>query len=479
MTFNDSTFLFHDYETWGVDPRFDFACQFAAIRTDQNLQIIGKPISYFCQIPNDYLPHPEACLVTGITPQQSLRDGLIEAEFATKIHQLMSQANTCSLGYNSIKFDDEVSRHLFYRNFFDPYEREYANNNSRWDLIDLARACYALRPNGVSWAYKESGYPSFKLEDLSKANNIEHEDAHDAVSDVKATIEFAKVLKKAQPKLFEYYFALRKKSKVNELIRYDFKSPLIYVSGSIGPQHACTTLILPLTVHPQNPNAVICLDLNRDPSKLFNSDPSQLKELMYSRGVNPHERPGIRVVHVNKSPFLAAVKAMDEEIAERCGLDLNVCRDNLKQIQYQIADAPEFTQKISDIFVNEDTREPIDIDASLYTRGFLSSADKVMLEKIRATSPDDLAILNSELSVPFQTQMFRYRARNFPQTLNAHEIEKWQRHRHMRFSDDAKQTCLSAAEFQQKLVDLATSFATNTKKLSILRDLEKYLVSIY
>ncbi|GBL03061.1 exodeoxyribonuclease I [Glaciecola sp. KUL10] len=214
MTSNNATFLFHDYETWGVDPRFDFPCQFAAIRTDENLEIIGKPISYYCQIPNDYLPHPEACLVTGITPQQSLRDGLIEAEFAAKINRLMSQANTCTLGYNSIKFDDEVSRHLFYRNFFDPYAREYSNQNSRWDLIDLARACYALRPDGLVWPKKDNGTPSFKLEELSKANGIEHQDAHDAISDVKATIEFAKRLKEAQPKLFDYYYDLRKKQRL-------------------------------------------------------------------------------------------------------------------------------------------------------------------------------------------------------------------------------------------------------------------------
>ena len=479
MTSNNATFLFHDYETWGVDPRYDFPCQFAAIRTDENLEIIGKPISYYCQIPNDYLPHPEACLVTGITPQQSLRDGLIEAEFATKINQLMSHANTCTLGYNSVKFDDEVSRHLFYRNFFDPYEREYAKQNSRWDLIDLARACYALRPEGLVWPKKENGTPSFKLEELSTANGIEHQDAHDAISDVKATIEFAKQLRNAQPKLFNYYYGLRKKHQVNTLINFNLKKPLVYISGVISPNYACTTLVLPICPHPINKNAVICLDLRIDPSDIFDLDTDTIKARLYDSTIPIEQRPGIKVIHLNKSPFLVSSKVMNDEIAHRCKLDLGSCREHLKTIQNRSLTADDLSIKLSNVYESITLPEPEDIDGSLYSRGFLDSADKTMLEKLRQSKPEDLITLESELSTQMRSQLFRYRARNFPSTLDASEIERWQRHRHVRFTDGAKKSCLSVHEFQQKLIDLSSQHSQNPKKIRILRDLEQYLVSIY
>ncbi|HCG89461.1 MAG TPA: exodeoxyribonuclease I, partial [Alteromonas macleodii] len=189
------TFLWHDFETFGTSPQKDLPCQFAAVRTDMDLNVIGKPINIMSAIANDYLPHPEACLVTGITPQQTIRDGSNEADFAARIYQEMSTPNTCSVGFNSIRFDDEVSRYLFYRNFYDPYSREWRNGNSRWDIIDLARACYALRPDGINWPRREDGAPSFKLEALTAANNIGHENAHDALSDVYATIALAKLIK--------------------------------------------------------------------------------------------------------------------------------------------------------------------------------------------------------------------------------------------------------------------------------------------
>jgi exodeoxyribonuclease-1 len=166
---SEQTFLWHDYETFGANPALDRPAQFAAIRTNAALEPVGEPLNWYCQPALDVFPHPIASLITGITPQDAQKKGLVEAEFADNIHAEMMEPGTCSAGYNSIHFDDEFSRNLFYRNFYDPYEREYKNNNTRWDLIDLARMCYALRPEGVEWPEHEPGKPSFKLEHLSAA----------------------------------------------------------------------------------------------------------------------------------------------------------------------------------------------------------------------------------------------------------------------------------------------------------------------
>ena len=208
---NAPSFFFFDYETWGTSPSLDRPCQFAGVRTDEDFNIIGEPLVIYCRPPIDYLPSPEACLITGITPQTAVNKGLSEPEFIAKIHHELSQPNTCSLGYNNIRFDDEVSRYTLYRNFFEPYGWSWQNGNSRWDLLDVMRAVYALRPEGIEWPKDEEGKPSFRLEKLSQANGIEHENAHDAMADVIATIELAKVVKKAQPKMFNYLLSMRHK----------------------------------------------------------------------------------------------------------------------------------------------------------------------------------------------------------------------------------------------------------------------------
>ncbi|MGL4204888.1 MAG: exodeoxyribonuclease I, partial [Aeromonadaceae bacterium] len=261
---NSPTFYFHDYETFGTHPGRDRPAQFAGIRTDAELNPIGEPLMIYCQMPTDYLPEPEACLITGITPQLVNRQGVNEAEFIRRIHAEFSQANTCILGYNNIRFDDEFTRYTLYRNYFDPYGYSWQQGNSRWDLLDVVRACYALRPEGINWVYDEEGKPSFRLELLTQANGIGHEHAHDALSDVYATIGMAKLIRDKQPKLFDYLFKLRNKNQVKALIDVISMKPLVHVSGMFSPWQGCASWVSPVAWHPTNANAVIVVDLNQD-----------------------------------------------------------------------------------------------------------------------------------------------------------------------------------------------------------------------
>ena len=282
MTQNTPSLLWYDFESWGANPLKDSPCQFAAIRTDMALNVVGKPINIMAQIANDTLPQPQACLITGITPQQSLRDGMTEAEFARKIAEQMSQPNTCVVGYNSIRFDDEMTRSLLYRNFYDPYSREWRNGNSRWDIIDLARACYALRPDGITWPTREDGSPIFKLEALTKANDLEHGQAHDALSDVRATIALAKLIKQHQPKLYDYAFSLRSKQNVMKQIDVTQPSVVLHVSSRLPASQGCTTWVMPVAMHPTNANAVIAVDLSQPVDMLLEDDAETLREKLYT-----------------------------------------------------------------------------------------------------------------------------------------------------------------------------------------------------
>lgn len=261
-----------------------------------------------------------------------MKDGLPEPEFIRRIHNELSTPNTISLGYNSIRFDDEVTRYTLYRNFYDPYAWSWQNGNSRWDLLDIMRTCYALRPDGINWPENEEGFPSFKLEHLSVANGIEHSNAHDAMADVIATIELAKKIKQAQPKLFNYLLSMRHKRKLNELVDIVNMTPLVHVSGMFGVQCSNISWIVPMAWHPTNNNAVITVNLAMDPTPLIELDAEALHQRLYTKrdDLAPDELPvPLKLVHLNKCPVLAPAKTLTAENAERIGIDRKQCLDNL------------------------------------------------------------------------------------------------------------------------------------------------------
>ena len=249
---SETTLLWHDYETWGLNPRLDRPSQFAAIRTDLNLNPIGDPIELFCKPALDFIPHPQSALITGLTPQVVAKKGIVEAEFARALHEAFSVPGTCGVGYNSIRFDDEVTRFNLYRNFYDPYAREWQNGNSRWDILDLVRMCHALRPEGINWPEREPGIPSFRLQDLSAANDIEHGNAHDALADVRATLGLAKLIKEKQEKLYEYYFKFRRKAEPAALLNLAEKPIVLHISGMYPSTVGCIAPVVPLCTHPRN-----------------------------------------------------------------------------------------------------------------------------------------------------------------------------------------------------------------------------------
>ena len=264
----DFTFLWHDYETFGRVPRHDRPAQFAGIRTDAELnEVPGGELMVYCRPTPDYLPDPESCLLTGILPQTCLERGVPEHEFADAIEAQLAQPGTVGVGYNTIRFDDEVTRHLFWRNLIDPYAREWQNQCGRWDLLDVVRLTWALRPEGITWPTHDDGRPSFKLEHLTAANGLAHEAAHDALSDVRATIALAKLIKSRQPRLWDFALKLRRKDEVIQ--EMGVGRPFLHISGMYGVERGCMALVWPLAPHPSNKNEVIVWDLASDPAELF------------------------------------------------------------------------------------------------------------------------------------------------------------------------------------------------------------------
>jgi len=469
-TSNQPTILWHDYETWGVSPKHDKPSQFAGIRTDYDLNIVGEPEMFFCQPPQDYLPHPEACLVTGITPQKALQEGLTEAEFADRIHTLFTQPNTCVAGYNNIRFDDEVTRYLLYRNFYDPYAREWQNGNSRWDIIDMVRACYALRPEGIEWPVNEDGVVSFRLELLTKANGISHEAAHDAMSDVYATIAMAKLIKEKQPKLYDFIFNLKNKKQVLELIDVYNMTPIVHTSSKVSSAHGCTSWFAPISYHPTNKNAVIAIDLAKNPQPLFDLTSEDIKERLYTRHdeLPEGELPiPVKLIHVNKCPIVAPAKTLLPENAERLAIPREQCLAHLTQIK-QNADLRD---KLTDVFAQSfDNDKEVDAEQALYGGNFFSHSDKAQMEILHQTSSHPFEFQDTRLP----TLLFRYRARNFPYTLSSTEQQKWQNYcqNKLQYGEPG---LLSLDEFMIKIENLAIEHENNPEKMKILKMLYQYV----
>ena len=433
------TFLWHDYETFGAVPRRDRPAQFAAIRTDASLNEIGDPIMLYCQPAPDFLPDPQSCLITGITPQQCLEWGVPEYKFAAAIEAAFSQPGTIGVGYNTIRFDDEITRHLFWRNLIDPYAREWQNNCGRWDLLDVVRMTYALRPEGIEWPVREDGKPSFRLEDLARANGLLHEAAHDALSDVRATIALAKLIRDRQPKLFDYCLGLHKKDKVSTEMGMHLeaagRAPFLHVSGMFPTERGCLALVWPLATHPTNKNEVLVWDCSHDPAELFGLDAETIRLRMFTRSADLPEgvtRLPIKSIHVNKSPMLVAnLKTLSPAMAERWGIDLEQGRAYAQAA----ASGPDMSAVWAQVYTRPASGEALDVDEDLYG-GFVGNNDRRKLVSLRAETPEKLAAARPSFDDErLEELFFRYRARNFPHTLGAAEATAWEQHRAAKLFD--------------------------------------------
>lgn len=417
-----SSLFWYDYETTGINPRCDRPLQVAGIRTDERLNEIAEPLNIYCQPSDDILPHPAACLVTGITPGKLAQHGLGEAEFMSRVHAELSQPGTCGVGYNSLRFDDEVTRYSLYRNFFDPYAREWQGGNSRWDLIDLVRTAYALRPEGIVWP-EEEGRVTLKLERLTAANGIEHGQAHDALSDVRATIALARLLRNKQRKLYDYLYQLRSKQRVQEQIR--LLQPLVHISGRYAGTRHYLAVVLPLAWHPRNRNALIVCDLQAEISPLLNESAETLRTRLYTRRdqLAAGELPvPLKLLHINRCPVVAPMNVLREEDIQRLQLDVPAYQAQAEQLR----GSPGLWQdKLAQVYAEEPFAANQDPEQQLYD-GFMGDRDRRLCEQVRRAEPQRLA----EAAWPFDDGrlpelLFRYRARNFAATLSAEEQQRW------------------------------------------------------
>ena len=468
------SFLFYDLETFGSDPCRTRIAQFAAIRTDADLREIEEPLDVLVRPADDLLPSPAATMVTGIAPQDALRDGVSEADAFARIADEMSRPGTCGVGYNSLRFDDEFIRHGLFRNFHDPYEREWRGGNSRWDLLDVMRLAHALRPEGIAWPRRDDGATSFRLEHLAVANDVRTGSAHEALSDVRALIGLARRLRQAQPRLWDYALKLRDKRHAGSLLDCVAMTPVLHVSQRYPSARMCAAAVVPLARHPQIDSRVIVFALEGDPEALLALEPDAIADRLYVRAADLPEgeaRVPLKEVHLNRCPSLVPWDVLRPADFSRLGIDRERAETTVARLR---AAGPGLAEKVRQVYARERAREPADADASLYG-GFVGDADRRRCREVRATPPAELGSRMFGFDDPRLTELlFRYRARNHRETLSIEEQLRWDAYRRMRLAQDSAMSELTFAMFDAEVAALRVVHAADAGRLALLDRLEAW-----
>lgn len=464
------TFFFYDLETSGLSARQDRIMQFAGQRTDMNLEPIGEPYNVLVALNDDTLPSPDALMVTGITPQKTVDEGYTEAQFARMLSEEIFTPDTIVVGFNNVRFDDEFIRHLLWRSFYDPYEWSWKDGRSRWDLLDVVRLTRALRPEGIEWPFDDKGEPTNRLELITQANGIAHENAHDALADVTALIDVTKLVKDKQPQLYEYLLKMRDKKQVQTLVNLDDKKPFVYASGRYDKEFAKTTVAFPLSSGRHG--AVIVYDLRYDPTPFVDLSADDLAAKIFAtweqRQAEDFVSLPVKELQYNRCPAVAPLGVLEQGDGwQKISLDAKTVQKH----QNILLSHPDFAEKLRGIFENKPAFKKMpDPEAQLYD-GFLNDRDRIRVEAVRNADERELADFHPEFQderlVPL---LLHYKARNFPRTLSQDELQQWESWR-------AQHLQAQLPQFMASLQRLAPTANDNDRQFT-LQELQLWAESV-
>lgn len=475
------TFFFYDLETSGFSPQNDRIMQFAGQRTDENLNRIGEPVNILIRLNDDVLPSPSALMVTKISPQKTVEEGYTEAEFSKMLVEEYFTPDTVIVGYNNVRFDDTHIQHLLWRNFYPPYDWQWKEGRSRWDLLDVVRMIRALRPEGINWPFIENSktgekFASNKLELLTKENDISHENAHDALSDVDGLIDVARLLKEKQPQIFDYLLKMRSKNEVQKMINLESPKPFVYTSGRFSVEFEKTTIAFPIA--PAKNKNVIVWDLRFSPKDFLDWSAEQILENITAdfetRSQADFKPIAAKILQYNKCPAVAPVGVLNDENKERLKINLGEIQKNLDILRKN----PHFAENLrtafekkSEVFQDKNSKDTLSPEARLF-EGFVSRSDDIKIEAVRNSSAQELADFHPDFSDERLSELLlHYKARSFPKSLSSQEKEIWEEYR-------AKNIQKMMPKFIQEFQEIVARQDLSSKEEFILEEIKLWLENI-
>ena len=446
-----------------MNPKYDRIAQAAWIRTDMDLNMLGEGTVMYCKLSPDYLPNPESCLITHITPQEANEKGVCEADFARALHKELMVPGTIAVGFNNVHFDDEAIRSLLYRNLYDPYEREWGEGRSRWDLINLVRATCDLRPEGMVFTTlnPETNAPSFKLTDLTDENNITQEGAHDALVDVKATLALARMIKEKQPALYKWAFNHRQKRQINEVIDVQRHMPFLSTQTAFVSEKGNTHPLLPLCYDPDKPNTLYCFDLLRD-------NPDTAK--------GTYQETGIFRLQVNRMPFVAPLSTLTPECEKRLGYTKKWVMDRASEVKFL-----KVLQEDSVLEAREEFAKTFnDPDLGIYD-SFVTMHDKGVLRSVRDLKPEEKLSTGEHRfdDTKYHKLLWRQVARNWPEALSDKDKDAWKSFCGLRLTAPPADTALTYDAYSRQVEELIQSTDTVQADRNVLFALRDYGKELY
>ena len=475
------TFFFYDLETSGFSPQNDRIMQFAGQRTDENLNRIGEPINILVRLNDDVLPSPSALMVTKISPQKTVEEGYTEAEFSKMLVEEYFTPDTVIVGYNNVRFDDVHIQHLLWRNFYPPYDWQWKDSRSRWDLLDVVRMIRALRPEGINWPFvvnEGTGekFAANKLELLTKENGILHENAHDAMSDVDGLIDVARLLKEKQPQIFDYLFKIRSKNEVQKLVNLENPKPFVYTSGRFKVEFEKTTVAFPIA--PAKNQNVIVWDLRFSPEKFIDWSEDQILENITAdfetRSSDDFEPIAAKILQYNKCPAVAPMGVLTEENQQRLKIDLAEIQKNLDILRknpYFAENLRSAFERRGEAFQDKNNAEKPAPEARLF-EGFVSRSDDIKIEAVRNSTDRELADFHPDFADERLTDLLlHYKARNFPKSLSSQEKELWEEYR-------VENLQKMMPNFMKEFQEIVNNQNLNSQEEYILEEIKLWLENI-
>jgi exodeoxyribonuclease-1 len=459
------TFLFYDIETTGLNKSFDQVLHFAAIRTDRALKELER-YEIKMKLNPDVIPSP-AAMITHHMSLQEIANGIDEFAGIKKIHALLNQPDTISLGYNSLRFDDEFLRFSFYRNLLPPYTHQYANQCGRMDLYPMTVMYFLFKNSVLKWPMI-AGKPSLKLAALSTENQLAEGRAHHAMVDVEATLALARLFFK-ESEMWNYLAGYFNKESEHARLQDLKNTTALMIDGSIGAEKYYQCPVLFLGMHQHYKNQMLWLRLDNEELCKITSETI----------------PDVRVIHKKlaepgfilpfKERFLSHLTAERKALADA----------NKKWLEQH----PTIFSEL--IAYHTDYQYPLypttDVSAGLYINGFWNSAETNFCRAFHTADQKQKAKLTEQMQNP-QLQMLSLRilGRHYPDALTTHQAEQFAHYMKKINPSDDNETLI---DYQGKkrltprialneMVELRKDIALTPVQLKLLDELESYLTTL-
>jgi exodeoxyribonuclease-1 len=459
------TYLFYDIETTGLNKAFDQVLQFAAIRTDLNLQEIER-YEINVKLNPDIIPSPYALITHHIGLKENA-ESFSEFSAIKQIHQYFNHPGTISLGYNTLGFDDEFLRFSFYRNLLPPYTHQFANNCSRMDLYPMTLMYFLFKPHVLNWPTHE-GKTTLKLEYLNSANQLTEGRAHNAMVDVEATLELARRLFKER-EMWDYV-----KDYFNKKIDQERLQPLqnntiaLMVDGRLR-DHAYLAPVLYVGQHRHYKNQLLWLQLDSpELTKITKNNITETTRVTNKKCGEPY------FILPLKDRFTTQLHPKRRALAEH----------NKKWLETN----PESLKLITDYYTDYQypTYPNTDVEASLYLNGFYSAEEESFCRLFHKVPPKEKARLTEELHFPkLKTLALRILGRHFSDAMSHSQQEQFSAYLRavnpvndedaiIDFQGRKRTTPTSAL---QDITDIKTQKLLSNEQMALLSELEQYLES--